>query len=87
MASREPRYDEFTVGWVCALSHELSACRLMLDEEYNLQGLKQPTDTNSYSFGRIGDHQIVAACLPEGESYNVELSGRRQRGAGLDNYA
>jgi hypothetical protein len=38
----------------------------MLDEEH--QDLPQDsTDTNSYSFGRIGEHNVVVACLPAGQ--------------------
>jgi nucleoside phosphorylase len=38
----------------------------MLDEEY--QDLPQDsTDTNPYSFGLIGEHNVVVACLPAGQ--------------------
>jgi len=38
----------------------------MMDEEH--PDLPQdPTDTNSYSFGRIGEHNVVMACLPAGQ--------------------
>jgi nucleoside phosphorylase len=41
----------------------------MLDEEH--QDLPQDsTDTNSYSFGRIGEHNVVVACLPAGQTGN-----------------
>lgn len=35
----------------------------MLDEEHQ-DLLQDLTDTNSYSFGRIGEHNVVVACLP-----------------------
>jgi hypothetical protein len=55
--------NEYTVGWICTLLIELAAVAEMLDEEYQdlLQG---STDTNSYSFSRIQEHNIVVACLP-----------------------
>ena len=54
------------VGWICALPIELAAAAEMLDEEH--QDLPQDsTDTNSYTFGRIGEHNVVVACLPAGQ--------------------
>jgi nucleoside phosphorylase len=53
------------VGWVCALSVELAAARVMLDESH--EGLEQDDhDNNYYSLGRIGKHNVVIACLPGG---------------------
>lgn len=60
---------DFTVGWVCALPVELAAARHLMDEEY--EDLDQhPNDHNSYSYGRIGVHNVVAACLPAGQTGN-----------------
>ena len=39
----------------------------MLDEEHNTP-LCDAHDTNIYTCGRLGDHNIVIACLPEGQS-------------------
>ncbi|KAJ3335831.1 hypothetical protein HDU93_004278 [Gonapodya sp. JEL0774] len=62
---RRLRSDEYTVGWVCALPTDLAAARAMFDEEY--QPLDRDTmDTNIYSFGRIGVHNVIVACLPAG---------------------
>jgi nucleoside phosphorylase len=64
---RQLRRDDYTVGWVCALSVELAAAQEMLDEEHDT--LPSSThDTNIYTCGRIGDHNIVIACLPEGQT-------------------
>ncbi|KAH8730737.1 TPR repeat protein, partial [Phaeosphaeriaceae sp. PMI808] len=59
------RCDEYTVGWVCALPVELAAAEQMLDEVHKTP---QPNahDTNGYTCGRIGEHNIVIACLPQG---------------------
>ena len=35
MIDEHPNRDEYTVGWICALTHELDACRLMLDDEHD----------------------------------------------------
>ncbi|GLB04877.1 hypothetical protein AtubIFM57258_010898 [Aspergillus tubingensis] len=59
---------EYTVGVVCALPKELFALRALFDYRYqDPQVALDPYDTNSYVFGRIGHHDIVAACLPQGE--------------------
>ena len=62
--------DDFTVGWICALKTELATSQAMLDEEYDIDDLQvqgQPeNDTNTYTLGRIGNHNVVLACLPSG---------------------
>ncbi|WYZ46326.1 hypothetical protein EsH8_IX_000551 [Colletotrichum jinshuiense] len=65
MARSVPACD-FTVGWVCALPIELAAAIEMMDEEF-ADLPSHPADSNVYSFGRIGVHNVVAACLPAGQ--------------------
>ncbi|KAK1641365.1 kinesin light chain [Colletotrichum phormii] len=65
MAKSVPARD-FTVGWICALPIELAAAAKMMDEKF-ADLPSQPTDSNLYSFGRIGVHNVVAACLPAGQ--------------------
>ncbi|KAI1360222.1 nucleoside phosphorylase domain-containing protein [Xylaria arbuscula] len=56
---------EYTIGWICALPIEAAASIALLDELYSPPA--QPRhDQNSYSFGRIGKHNIVLVCLPAG---------------------
>jgi len=65
---KEPhlRHEDYTIGWVCALSKEMTAARSMLDEKH--PDLPLPSsDRNAYSLGRIGVHNVVIACLPKGE--------------------
>ncbi|KAL9480807.1 hypothetical protein ACSS6W_005593 [Trichoderma asperelloides] len=58
--------DDYTVGWVCALSTELTASTAMLDLKH--EPLSIPSgDENSYTLGSIGKHNIVIACLPKGK--------------------
>ncbi|KAF9771951.1 hypothetical protein IL306_010380 [Fusarium sp. DS 682] len=59
-------HDEYTVGWVCALSKEQTAATAMLDQRH-ADLPKPPNDPNAYTLGSIGKHNIVIACLPEGE--------------------
>ena len=66
MTQRNLRIQDYTVGWVCALPIELAAATEMLDEEH--QDVPQDgNDTNLYTLGRIGEHNVVLACLPAGQ--------------------
>lgn len=57
--------DDYTVGWICALSVEMAAAIAMLDERH--PRLPQDCrDKNAYEIGRIGDHNVVITCLPAG---------------------
>jgi hypothetical protein len=68
MAKRSrPRREDYTVGWVCALSIELAAAQEMLDEEHE-DFDHDANDTNIYTLGRIGEHNVVIACLPGGQT-------------------
>jgi nucleoside phosphorylase len=57
--------EDYTIGWVCALPVELAVAEEMLDEEHDTPQY-DPHDTNIYTCGRIREHNVVIACLPEG---------------------
>ena len=59
--------EDYTVGWVCALPVELAAAREMLDEEHEGLG-HDANDNNIYTLGRVGEHNVVIACLPAGKT-------------------
>ncbi|KAL4800844.1 WD40-repeat-containing domain protein [Aspergillus venezuelensis] len=61
---RPPSAGDYVVGWICALPIELAAATEMLDETYNAfeNGL-----SSRYTLGRIGEHNVVVACLPSGQ--------------------
>lgn len=63
-----PNPEEYTVGWVCALSRESVAAQLFLDEHHE-EGPEyvSQNDNNSYILGKIGKHNVVIAVLPDGE--------------------
>ena len=66
---KRPRFhiEDYTVGWVCALPVEVAAAQQMLDEEHH--GPPQElNDTNIYILGRIGEHKVVIACPPAGQT-------------------
>lgn len=61
------RPEDYTVGWVSALPTEDAAAAEMLDEEHS----EMPLDSNDstlYTLGRIGEHNVVLACLPAGRT-------------------
>ncbi|KAK8905622.1 hypothetical protein QC760_005544 [Botrytis cinerea] len=59
------KHDDYTVGWICALSEtELVVAGAMLDEEHPVLSAADPGDTNVYLLGKIGSHNVVIACLP-----------------------
>ena len=59
------RYDQYTVGWICALSKEMTAAKAMLDEVH--LSLPNPRgDYNAYQLGSIGNHNVVITCIRSG---------------------
>ncbi|KAF5845063.1 hypothetical protein GGP41_001164 [Bipolaris sorokiniana] len=63
--SRQPRREEYTVGWVCALPIESAAARSMLDEKYYTPDPKPGEKWDDIYFtGSIAGHNVVIACLP-----------------------
>ncbi|KAL2808625.1 purine and uridine phosphorylase, partial [Aspergillus granulosus] len=57
---------DYTVGWICAIVTEYAAAQEFLDEEHEAPVLS-PSDTNDYTLGKIGKHNVVIAVLPDGE--------------------
>ncbi|KAE8151311.1 nucleoside phosphorylase domain-containing protein [Aspergillus avenaceus] len=58
-------HDDYTVGWVCALSVESAAAIALLDVRHEPLPTKR-SHNNNYTFGRILDHNVVIAVLPSG---------------------
>lgn len=60
------RIEDYTIGWVCALFTELAAAQDMLDERHSDNyGNSNNLDTNIYTLGSIGGHNVIIACLPD----------------------
>ncbi|KAK2742352.1 hypothetical protein FQN55_007886 [Onygenales sp. PD_40] len=57
--------SSFTVAWICAIGVEKRASVAMLDEIYP-SSPQDPGDSNNYTLGRVGNHNVVVACLPMG---------------------
>ena len=69
MAEPPQTYRDYTVGWICALEVEQAAARALLDQEHpRLPAIDG--DPNIYRFGSINGHNVVIACLPDGETGN-----------------
>lgn len=67
--------DSYTVGWICAIEPEYLAAELCLDETHpRLAYRLSPNDTNIYVLGKIGDHNVVIACLPSGSYGTVSAA-------------
>ena len=69
MTTETLSHQDYSVGWVCALTKELVAATTMLDKQH--PDLPKPaSDHNTYTLGSIGGHNVVIACLPEGDIGN-----------------
>ncbi|GKT50695.1 uncharacterized protein ColSpa_10876 [Colletotrichum spaethianum] len=60
--------DSYTVSWIAALAIERAAAVAMLDEEHaEPKGFtRHQTDSNVYTWGQMGEHNIVIASLAAG---------------------
>ncbi|KAF9877062.1 ceramide glucosyltransferase [Colletotrichum karsti] len=68
------------VGWVCALPKEQTAAIAMLDHRHpDIPNMKPVNDTNAYTLGSIGKHNIVIACLPKGQVGTVSAANVASR--------
>src|SRR4051812_9320955 len=65
MPPMELERKDYTVGWICAIPIEKAAAIAILDEEHKTLPIAA-TDTNSYTLGRMGEHNVVIAPLPAG---------------------
>lgn len=61
--------NQYTVGWITALAIERVAAMAMLDEEHEkpLDFVQASIDRSSYTWGRIGVHNVVISSLPQGD--------------------
>lgn len=58
----------YAIGWIAALPIERAAATALLDDRHEAPAdfEQHPSDTNSYTWGRIGEHNVVIASLPAG---------------------
>jgi nucleoside phosphorylase len=66
--------SSYTVAWICALPCELAAAMAMLDEEHPYPQDQSEDDSNHYTLGSIGGHNVAIACLPTTQYGNVSAT-------------
>ncbi|KAL6836721.1 Pfs, NACHT and WD domain protein [Trichoderma sp. SZMC 28015] len=62
-----PNPEDYTVGWICAISTERVAAEAFLDEKHEGPEDVSAHDNNDYALGKMGRHNVVIAVLPDGE--------------------
>lgn len=68
--SQPYKKEHYQIGIICALHTEAAAMIAMLDKSHPTLP-PQNDDPNDYSFGSIGDQNLVIACLPAGNMGNT----------------
>lgn len=63
----------YTIGWIAALPLEMAAASVMLDKKHGKPRKQHPRDSNIYSLGSIGEHNVVITCLPEYGTTNAAV--------------
>lgn len=67
--SRPLTHADYTIACICPMGLELAPVYAMLDETH--QSLPTIRDSNSYTLGRIGAHNVVIAVMPETGNSNA----------------
>lgn len=62
-SSRRLTHDDYTVACICPMGVELAPLMAMLDERH--PSLPTSRDSNSYTLGRMGEHNVVLAVMPQ----------------------
>ncbi|KAI5465093.1 ankyrin repeat-containing domain protein [Mariannaea sp. PMI_226] len=62
-----PNADIYTVGWICAIKPEYVAAQSFLDEKHDRPDHVSTNDSNIYTLGRVGKHNVVIGVMPDGE--------------------
>jgi nucleoside phosphorylase len=74
------RYEDYQVCWICPLDIEKTAAEAMLDERHQSL-LNKPNDSNVYTLGRIGKHNVAIAGLSVGNSVTTANAAFHMRSA------
>ncbi|KEQ60521.1 purine and uridine phosphorylase, partial [Aureobasidium melanogenum CBS 110374] len=59
--------QQYTVGWICAITTEYTAARQFLDEAHGSPDHVSANDSNDYTLGKMAGHNVVIAVLPDSE--------------------
>ncbi|KAM0294476.1 hypothetical protein ACHAPM_011215 [Fusarium culmorum] len=68
MRTRLKSPDFYTIGWITVLPIERAAATALLHDRHDPpEGFDQhQSDANAYTWGRVGEHNVVIASLPAG---------------------
>lgn len=72
-STRVLSHNDYTVAWICALPIEMAAAKVMLDEVHEDLPVSSH-DHNAYTLGKIGEHNVVIAGLPNGKYGNTSAT-------------
>lgn len=67
-------YEDYTVGWICALRIEVEAAIYMLDEKHEGRFPGKLGDDNHYIPGTINGHNVVIVGLPKKSTGTVSAA-------------
>ena len=67
--------DDYTIGWISALTVESAAAAAMLDIKHKALQVA-PGDTNTYILGAVGEHNVVMACINEASGLSAHIVAR-----------
>jgi nucleoside phosphorylase len=69
MTTSSAKHEDFTVACICPTGVELAPVTAMFDDEY--PPLPTNRDQNAYRLGKIGDHHVVVATMPDTGNNNA----------------
>ncbi|KAL3475573.1 hypothetical protein BJX99DRAFT_271076 [Aspergillus californicus] len=67
-------HRHYKIAIICALPKELMAVRALFDDNHRPLPQRE-NDSNTYALGRLGSHNVVAACLPS-EEYGMNAASK-----------
>ena len=65
-AQKKLSNEDYTIGWICAITTEHVAAQAFLDATHDPPESVPINDNNIYKLGEIGKHNVVIAILPKG---------------------
>ena len=68
------QYEDYTVGWICALEVEAEAALYILDARHHGVLPYKIGDDNHYTLGEIAGHKVVIACLRKNQVGSVNAA-------------
>lgn len=63
----------YSVGWICAVRPEYVAAQAFLDQKHEPPDQIHTNDSNTYTLGALGKHNVVIGTLPDGE-YGIAVA-------------